>query len=158
MSETHTTVEPDAFGTGTTWRPDQGEHPRTITGKLVDVRPVEGSYGPYPLVELEQDDGVVWLVHAFRDVIRNELANCAPQPGDKISIAYGGKSERGYYRYRVRHADGRHNSVNWARFSDDKPAAEPDVPIAGDDLPKPPAPPSPSEQAAARFGDDIPWE
>ena len=33
----HTTVEAD-FATGTTWRPDQGEHPRTITGKLVDVR------------------------------------------------------------------------------------------------------------------------
>jgi hypothetical protein len=29
----------------TTWRPDKGEHPQTIIGKLVDVRSVSGAYG-----------------------------------------------------------------------------------------------------------------
>lgn len=147
------------FEVGTTWRPDQGEHPRTITGKLVDVRAVEGAYGKYPLVELEQDDSVTWLVHAFRDVLRNELANCAPQIGDRITVSYGGKSERGYFRYRVRRADGTRSQVRWGEFSDDAQAVEPDVPVTNHDLPIP-APPTPtvSEQAQARFGDDVPWE
>jgi hypothetical protein len=73
------TLPQDQFSSGTTWRPDQGEHPRTITGKLVNVRSVEGSYGAYPLLELEQDDGITWVVHAFRDVLKSELANAAPQ-------------------------------------------------------------------------------
>lgn len=99
----------------------------------------------------------MWEVHAFRDVIRNELANCAPQTGDKVTITYGGKSEKGYYLYRVRDADGRHNQVNWSRFSDDPSPPEPDLPAADNDLPKPPTADSPSDQAA-RFGDDVPWE
>jgi hypothetical protein len=138
--EAASTPMPDEFGSGTTWRPDLREHPRTITGKLVDVRPVEGAYGTYPLVELEEDDGVTWFVHAFRDVLRSELANCAPQPGDRIEIRYGGKSEKGYYLYRVRHADGRERQVNWTRYGD-APApveVEPDVPIAPVTEPKPP--------------------
>jgi hypothetical protein len=130
----------------TTWRPDKGEHPQTIVGKLIDVREVTGAYGDYPLLELEQGDGVVWLVHAFRDVLRGELASCAPQRGDRISIAYGGKSEKGYFRYRVQHEDGRARRVDWSRFSDDAapidtanesmqpsaPAPEPDMPAGGE--------------------------
>jgi hypothetical protein len=124
-------IRPGGFGAATTWRPDQGRHPTTITGILRDVRTVSGSYGHYPLVELEQDDGTVWQFHAFRDVAKSELASCAPQRGDRISIAYGGKSDRGYFLYKVRHADGRRPQVNWSQFHDDAEPVE-----AGD----PPAP------------------
>ena len=131
------TAAGDEFASGTTWRPDQGEHPTTIAGKLIEVRTVEGGYGPYPLVELEEDGGVVWEFHAFRDVAKSELASCAPQPGERISIAYGGRSEKGYFRYRVRKVDGS-NRVDWSRFGDEPSPVEPDVPADAGDLPAPP--------------------
>ena len=105
---------PDADQT-TTWRPDQ-DHPKTITGRLLDVRTVEGAYGAYPLLELEQDDGLGVDVHAFRDVLQSELAACAPQLGDRITIIYQGKTAKGYYLYRVKRADGMSRPVNWAQF------------------------------------------
>jgi hypothetical protein len=80
----------------------------------------------------------VWHVHAFRDVLQSELANCDPQPGDKITISYGGKSDKGYYLYRVRHVDGRRNRVNWAQFTDSTPAVDDDLPVEPVDDPKPP--------------------
>jgi hypothetical protein len=133
----HTTTD---SGTAATWRPDQGGHPRTIVGALVDVRSVSGAFGPCPLVELEADDGVMWHIHAFRDVLRSELANAAPQPGDRISISYGGKSEKGYYLYRVRHADGRSRQVNWSTFADSPAPIEPDLPVPDVELPSAEAP------------------
>ncbi len=84
---------------------------------------------------------MLWCVHAFRDVLRSELASCAPQVGDKVSISYGGRHEKGYYLYRVRRVDGKPRQIDWARF--DAEAVKPDVPKAGrsiadraqDDLP-----------------------
>ena len=145
--------ETNTDNTSTTWRPDQGEHPRTIVGQLIDVRPVEGAYGAYPLVELQQDDGVVWVFHAFRDVAKSELQSCAPQPGDRISITYGGRSEKGYYLYRVRRADGRDSRVNWARFGEAAESVDPgEVPIA------PAAGPPPAEVLEQQDeDDDIPF-
>lgn len=103
------------FDEGTTWRPDQGQHPTTITGKLIEVRWIDGTYGEYPLLEIEQGDGVAWTVHAFRDVLRSEITSCAPEIGDAITISYGGKSEKGYYRYKVRRVDGHGGPVDWSR-------------------------------------------
>jgi hypothetical protein len=149
----------EGFDTGTTWRPDQ-DHPKSITGTLKDVRTVAGSYGSYPLVELEDDaTNVLWLVHAFRDVLQSELASCAPAVGDRITISFGGKHERGYYLYRVRRADGKARTIDWTRFGGDTPVepdapVEPDVPIAPVERP---AEPSVAERAAEGSDDDVPF-
>ena len=37
----------------------------------------------------------------------SELASCAPQIGDCIEIVYGGRSEKGYNRYKIRHVSGK---------------------------------------------------
>jgi hypothetical protein len=131
----------------TTWRPDKGEHPQTIVGILRDVRTVSGSYGDYPLLELEGNDGIVWLFHAFRDVAKSELAACAPQIGEKITVAYLGVPEgKSYHVYKVRRAAGHSQQINWSRFSDgaapidtanesmqpSAPAPEPDMPAGGE--------------------------
>ena len=99
----------------------------------------------------------MWLVHAFRDVIRNELANCAPQPGDKITISLRRQEREGLLplprppRRRSPH------QVNWVAVQRRHAAGRAGCADRGRRSPEAAAPPSPSEQAA-RFGDDIPWE
>jgi hypothetical protein len=148
--------QPGEFADTITWRPDQGEHPTTIEGKLARVSAVEGSYGRYPRLELEQDDGLVWAVHVLHDVLRSELEDLRPQIGDPISISYRGKTPRGYFGYRVRFVDGSSGQIDWSRFSGGVAGQEPlpitneppDVgPLAGERD----ADPSPSET------DDIPF-
>jgi hypothetical protein len=119
--------QPDEFAERITWRPDQGEHPTTIDGRLVRVSPVEGAFGRYPLLELEPDDGPAWVVHALRSVLQDELRDLAPQIGDRIQISYGGKTDngRGYFSYRVRFADGSPRRVDWSRFGGDLVGEEP---------------------------------
>jgi len=112
----------EKFTEATTWRPDQGDHPVNIAGRLNRVSVVEGAYGPYPLVEIEQDDGQMWAFHAFRDMARQELANLQPQIGDRISIHYGGRTEKGYYRYRAGSLDGKQTKIDWSRFGSDASA------------------------------------
>jgi hypothetical protein len=116
--------QPEEFAETITWRPDQGEHPTTLDDvTLRRVGVVEGAYGAYPVLEVEQDDGIVWAFHCFRDMAREELLNLRPQVGDRISIHYGGQSEKGYYRYRIRSLDGKRAEIDWSRFRSDTPAA-----------------------------------
>ena len=146
----------DEFGATTTWRPDQGQHPRTISGKLLDVRSASGNYGEYPLLEIEQDDGVTWSVHAFRDVLQSELASVAPQLGDKVSISYGGRHEKGYYLYRVRKLGAEPTAISWGKWGGDPPP-EPDVPVDASDLPPAVEGKSIADRAAEEYGDDVPF-
>lgn len=120
------------------WKPTAGD---VVTGKLQDVVMVEGGYGAYPMLVLERSDGSEVNVHAFHDVLRNELVRKRPQPGDELTIKYLGKVDKGgkngYHSYRVR---GGQAQVNWGAFGDDAPG-ESDVPIASAGLPTPPPAP-----------------
>ncbi len=87
------------------WKPEVGE---TITGivSAVDTRPSEYSDEDYPTVEIATEDGRDVLVHGFHSVLKKELANQKPQPGDRIGIRYAGlKTPKGagkdYESYRV---------------------------------------------------------
>ncbi len=142
--------QPEEFADATTWRPDQGDHPVTIGGRLRRVSVIEGAYGAYPLVEIEQEDGQIWAFHAFRDMARDELANLQPQIGDRISIHYGGRSDKGYYRYRARSLDGKPAEVDWSRFGADRPPAaeQPDLPER---------PPAGEPDSAAIADEEIPF-
>ena len=143
-------TQSEKFAEATTWRPDQGDHPVTIAGRVIRISVVEGAYGPYPLVEIEQDDGQIWAFHAFRDMAQQELANLQPEVGNQISIDYGGRSEKGYYRYRAQSLDGKQAKIDWSRFAagassevrqveqrESVPAVESDssAPPADDDIP-----------------------
>jgi hypothetical protein len=126
-------AQPEEFVDATTWRPDRGEHPTAVDGRLTRVSAVDGAYGRYPLLELEQADGVVWAIHVVHDVLKRELRDLAPQIGDRIRISYRGKTERGYFGYRVRFVDGSSRQIDWSLLGDG-PVAQEELPI-GPELP-----------------------
>ena len=91
------------------WRPKPGEY---LIGKVTGIDERDGSYGTYPIVTVETEDGKRLAFHAYHTVARGELARLRPKTGDDIGIKYHGKdAERGYERYTMRV---------------DRPGAEPD--------------------------------
>ena len=95
------------------WKPDPGDK---IAGIVTDLSEREGAFGRYPIVTLRTEDGE-FAVHAFHEVLTNELARLAPKQGDVLGIKYVGKHpERGYHVYRVRRS-GADAGVQWARYS-----------------------------------------
>lgn len=86
------------------WKPDPGDSVKG-TVRQVALSPDMG-YGPYPIVTLDTPQGEL-AVHAFRSILRTELARCRPGVGDEIEIQYVGKrspkSGKGneYHVYRV---------------------------------------------------------
>ena len=70
------------------WRPSEGE---TITGRVVDIDVTTGAYGPYPVVDVELEDGTVVSVHAFHDQLRRRLKSRGAQVGETVSITYRGR-------------------------------------------------------------------
>jgi hypothetical protein len=79
--------------TSTSWKPQPGD---TVTGVIEDISEHDAGYGKYPILELATETGTV-AVHAFHDVLKNELARLAPNIGDSITLTYKGKHpEKGY--------------------------------------------------------------
>lgn len=70
------------------WRPEPGDK---LVGTVVEVSTFQGDYQPYPVIEVEKDDGTVWAFHAYHTVAKNEIARLEPAEGDKIGIKYFGK-------------------------------------------------------------------
>jgi len=85
------------------WQPIEGE---TISGGVVDIDVTTGAYGPYPVVDIELDDGMVVAVHAFHDQLRRKLSSRGAQVGETVSITYRGRAGDGTgtdpYLYDVR--------------------------------------------------------
>lgn len=131
-----------------------------IEGKIVDITTGESNYGPYPLVTLDVDGHEV-AIHAFHHVLRTALARRRPNIGDNLQIKYLGKTDdtsqrRGYHNYRLGGSDG----YDWNRdLPASEQAVEPDVPIAGEDLPQPQAAATETQgqRAAEQFGDKVPF-
>ena len=115
----------------TAWRPDPGDE---LVGEVVDISERTGDYGRYPILELRTGHDQLAAVHCFHEVLQNELAGLAPQPGDRLRIVYRGRHERGYHSYRVRRADGTGGSIDWGRYGDsDDPTHAPAEPRATDE-------------------------
>jgi hypothetical protein len=94
------------------WRPAPGDK---LVGTVTALSERDGAYGRYPILTLRKADGTPLAVHAFHDVLQNELARIAPKVGDELGIKYEGKdAERGYHRYRVRRAG--EDGVEWSRY------------------------------------------
>jgi hypothetical protein len=73
------------------WKPINGE---TIKGEIVDIDVTEGAYGPYPVLELELEDGKV-SVHAFHDLLKRKLKARGAQVGEVVTITYRGRTGAG---------------------------------------------------------------
>jgi hypothetical protein len=123
--------------TSTSWKPQPGD---TVTGVIEDISEHDAGYGKYPILELATETGTV-AVHAFHDVLKNELARLAPNIGDSITLTYKGKHpEKGYHQYRVRDGDGKGRGINWGAYGEtsipEPPAS--DVPSNFDGYGQPP--------------------
>ena len=119
------------------WRPEPGDK---LVGVVTELSSRDGNYGPYSIITVRDDDGNEWAVHAFHEVLANELARIAPKVGDRVGFKYAGKHpERGYHRYRVQR-DG-DTAFDWTKFAgDDVPATDvpvdmPETDAIGDDIP-----------------------
>lgn len=98
------------------WKPDAGDK---IVGIVSEISEREGTYGVYPIVTLRTEDGEL-AVHAFHEVLQNELARLAPKQGDLLGIKYAGMdSDKGYHRYRVRRGGAEAGGVEWSRYGSD---------------------------------------
>lgn len=71
------------------WRPEAGDE---VFGTVVSVDTREGDYGPYPYIEIDDEDlGKVVGVHGFHSVLKREIANKTPKRGDTMGVKYLGK-------------------------------------------------------------------
>jgi hypothetical protein len=147
-------AQSNEFAEPITWRAGLGEHPTTIKGWLTRVSAFRGSFGRYPVIEIKEDSGRTWNVHVLHDVLKGELQDLRPQIGDQIEITYRGKTDRGYFGYRVRFVDGSSGQIDWSRF-DDEPAGQEALPIA--DQPSTTAPPAGERQTDPGETDDVPF-
>lgn len=95
ISEIHTTEKGG-------WQPVEGE---TVTGRILDIDVTTGTFGRYPVVDIELDDGVV-SCHAFHDHLRRKLSSRGAQVGELVSVTYRGRAGDGAatdaYLYDVR--------------------------------------------------------
>ncbi|HXH58447.1 hypothetical protein [Iamia sp.] len=136
------------------WKPEPGAK---VIGTVTDVTTLDGTYGVYPIVTVDQEGGAgLVAIHGFHTVLKGELARLQPKRGDRIGIIYKGESKNKndpsktshIYRVILESADPA-AGPDWAQMGADA-AAAPDAPSAGA------APAAPSVAAAAApatFGD-----
>jgi len=90
----------ESFAEG--WRPKPGEK---LIGVITEVDERESDFGNgrYPVITVASDDGREVALHGFHTVLKGELAKKRPAVGDRIGVAYFGRSggERPYERYRL---------------------------------------------------------
>jgi hypothetical protein len=71
------------------WKPEPGD---MLTGRVEGpVTNGESQYGLYPIVEIRDLGGNLWVVHAFHTVLRNSVDQLNLQPGEAVSIKYFGR-------------------------------------------------------------------
>lgn len=79
------------------WKPEAGDR---VIGEIVSISQAPGTdWGPYPLIEVETDDGEAVAVHAFHTVLRTEIERLAPSEGDRIGIKFLGKKQGSKQEY-----------------------------------------------------------
>lgn len=97
----------------------------TIVGTIIDVAQYDAGYGPYPILTVEREDGSVWSIHGFHAVLKEEIANRQPRPGDRVGIKYLGKVKtkngKGEYEgYKVRWEINHHDDApDWGTMAAD---------------------------------------
>lgn len=113
------------------WTPEPGN---TVTGDIVKIHRAEGDFGPYPRIVLETPAGEFVAIHAFHEVLKDQLADLHSEQklgiGDTITVTYAGRRES----RKNTGADGKpisyHQYVVWSGGPDDQPDDDP----IGEDL------------------------
>lgn len=107
------------------WRPEPGDE---VFGTIVTVDEREGKFGPYPYLEIDDEDtGKVVGVHCFHTVLKKEVVNKAPKVGGVGGVHYfgiktpkNGGDDYEHYKFDYYPPDG--NSApapNWDAMADD---------------------------------------
>lgn len=104
-------VELDVKG----WRPEPGDK---VWGTVVDITDSdEGDFGPHPIVVIQTPSGALVGVHAFHQILRNDVERKIKRGtlkiGTEIAIQYrgpqgegkGGKNPAEMYRVAVRNPE-----------------------------------------------------
>lgn len=71
------------------WQPNPGDK---IAGEVVEKSTANaGGYGDYPMLVLKRANGERTAVHAFHQVLQNELERHSVRTGDRIAIKFEGE-------------------------------------------------------------------
>lgn len=87
------------------WKPEKAGD--TLHGFVTDLGLIDSEYGEYPVVTIQNSDGVERAVHAFHETLRNSMLQARPTIGEEIAVRYLGRvSEpknggKPYENYRV---------------------------------------------------------
>jgi hypothetical protein len=148
----------DDFATG--WRPKAGDR---IEGRITSIDVRHGEYEPYPIITIVDEGGEPVAVHAFHDVLRNELAKLQPEVGDRLVVVYRGQKEgrsgSRYHSYAVETPDRPPPPFDWGMFGGDASREEQPPPPEQTELPeswKPSESDAPKEQEDPA-DDDLPF-
>jgi hypothetical protein len=82
------------------WRPVAGD---VLIGELLEVRWLSGyDERPYPLLVVRREsDGRAIGLHAFHQVLRDELRAQRPRLGERLGVRYLGRVDGRYESYRL---------------------------------------------------------
>lgn len=71
----------------------EGDDDAVLVGVLIEAKIVSGNFGPTTVLNVEDDDGVVWTVWAGSKVFTDALKAEAPALGKKVRLTYAGKQQ-----------------------------------------------------------------
>jgi hypothetical protein len=110
------------------WRPEVGDK---LIGTVIGVDMRDSDYGdPYPIIEVETDEGGQFAFHGFHTIARRELAKKQPQVGDRIGIKYYGRGEpakpgmSGAEKYKILVEKAEPKPVDWSEVAVDVDAED----------------------------------
>jgi hypothetical protein len=80
------------------WEPEPGD---SLVGTVEALEQRVGSWKPYLVVDIRQDDGEIRRWFATHTVAKSELAKLRPKAGERIGVRYLGTHAKGYENWRV---------------------------------------------------------
>ena len=85
------------------WKPRDADAPKQVIGKLTEIgQSTDFNGNPYLIYTLKQDNGGRIAVHAFYDVLRQELGKYKLKIGAEVGVKYLGQPEgKRYHRFAV---------------------------------------------------------
>lgn len=107
-------------GYAESWRPEPGD---MLIGEVMSITSRTTEYGAYRILEIKRDDGTRLAVHAFHQVLEQELAKIKPQIGHRIGIKFLGKPEgKNYVSYKA--ATENAPAEDWSDAAQEPPASD----------------------------------
>ena len=117
-----------------TWKPRDGfkkkKEEQVLVGVLVDAKIVSGNFGPTIVLNIEDDDDVVWTVWAGDSLLRDALSlEEKPALSHRVRLTYTGKQKAkkpGGYDYHMWAVEAQETDPDfWDNMSLEGPRNEP---------------------------------